>query len=142
MEEVSLEYGRAYLHDRVKELRNQEPNGDPFVFLGIAAIASTLLSLRFMPLPGSLNLAIQAARSMMSNFSLGFQTIELSHDVEKHMTKRNLGEGKGTRTVIAAKPCLDELDQAIDDLFNSTNELDKAKILVGLNMYKFVGLRD
>lgn len=39
---ISVETGRQYFLDRVKELRNQVPNKDPFVFLGAFAVLNAV----------------------------------------------------------------------------------------------------
>lgn len=39
---ISVETGRQYFLDRVKELKNQVPNKDPFVFLGAFAVLNAL----------------------------------------------------------------------------------------------------
>ena len=42
MERIAFDTLRGYFKDRVKELKNQLPNGDPFVIVGVYTVLSAL----------------------------------------------------------------------------------------------------
>lgn len=148
MKEVTLEIGRAYLLDRVKELRNQVPNGDPFVFFGASSLMWALGNLdterKIVPVFYSKNGGMDALfrtfqAIAMYNFSLEGTDVELTHDDSLHLTVKSNG-----RTVYSASKTLDFVEESINALFDACED-DKVLaswVYFKLNTEKFIGLRD
>lgn len=145
MKEITLEYGKQYLLDRVLELRNQIPNGDPFVFLGAACVRSAVKELVPCSYWYSIELnkkykdLFSALEVSSSSFSLNGFDVELTHDSSKHLSVKPNG-----RTVYAAKETLDYLQDIIEYIFK---EFETDKVLASMAYYtlntdKFIGLRD
>lgn len=156
---MELNQIRAYLHDRVKELRNQVPNGDPFVFLGMSTVMTTLNSLNNnvrniapnQPGPSIYKfVADERLRPVMSNamFDIsslacrGFKEgvpskIRLSHVDTMHLTidERVVNSNVVKKVIISANPMLDALDQIIEGLFNDieSDQILKAKAFIYFN---------
>lgn len=145
MQSVSLDYAKQYLLDRCKELRNQEPNGDPFVFLGIVALLNTVLNLDSVKRADS-SLKYMRDRyavlrddiswNMINSFAL-LDQVSLSHIRSEHLTITDKG-----RTVFTAICCIEDIEKAVEDLFNCDTEQEATALYCQLNTNKFVGLRD
>jgi hypothetical protein len=128
MNRISVAVAKAYFLDRVKELRNQVPNGDPFVFLGMSAVFEALRNFEqscvFLEYThfGPMYSYMSKVAELMENFSLTLfgranSTVKLSHDNSKHLTCDTTGA-----VILAAEPCLDWLEERIHLVFDSQNK--------------------
>lgn len=147
MQNISLDYAKQYLLDRCKELRNQEPNGDPFVFLGIVALLNTVLNLddvKGVDKSKSLKyirdrydtLRDDISWNMINSFAL-LDQVSLSHNRSDHLTVTDKG-----RTAFTAICCIEDIESAIEELFDCGTEQESSALYCALNSKKFVGLRD
>ncbi len=147
--EVTVELGKAYLQDRVKELRNQLPLGDPFIFLGISTILNVLknlapdLKVEIRESPPEADpdgevwmnsLVNSGLLGLSTNFSLG-GNLELTHtDSDDHLTFSD-----NNKLILNAELTLHRLDELIEDVF-SVQGPARSHLHWMLNKHKFVGL--
>lgn len=166
---ISVETGRQYFLDRVKELKNQVPNGDPFVFLGAFALINELSHLftdgyradllvnAFGYEPKVAQVVSEAGHRMFNNFSLeqapsqscgsiyiGYGQREEEDPVKKvnlsHKNRDHL-KIKDAKVTLAAKAFLEDLEDAINILFDSIrdDEVANAKVFVKINETPLIG---
>lgn len=168
MTEVTISYAKAYLLDRVGELRQQLSHGNPFVFVGAFALMDTVNEVfhdlvDFKDLPRHMGWPPEAVRlygvtqkEVSNYFSLpsieipgtGLVKFNLSH-TEPHL-QVNASNGYIRYTLNAAS-LLDELETVTNSLFDKVLAMDITKtderltvesVQKTLNRHKFIGLGD
>lgn len=161
-QEMTLELVKAYYLDRVKELKNQIPFGDPFVFLGGFTLLNSLSALvtnepyswgRITPYLekryGLFGKIFESTfYSMTSDFSLGtdhfmdkgfYGKLNLTHDDGKHLDKKLLDDSTDKKQrvmlTVAATPFLNDIEDIINEIFTAaeTDKLLQSTIYVAAN---------
>lgn len=147
MTEIDLGYIEAYFHDRVKELKNQLPNGDPFVFIGALSVLATLsrasnkTMLELLPKKydkldkDDFNTLGHAHIGLTTAYSLVNCRVSITHENKLHLRK------DGSRTALAAEPFIKDIDIAISQLFSdaSVDPILGARLFVNFNETPVVG---
>ncbi len=127
MERIKLDTIKAYFQDRVKELRNQLPNGDVFIFIGIAVVYGNLSDLVVingrsvlddLPSRNEMSNLLDLVSKLASDIFKGNSSpkVRLTHDISKHLTYNTI-EDREFSVNLAAEPCLDYLDMCIEYVF-------------------------
>ena len=142
--EIALDYAEAYFHNRVGELRNQLPNGDPFVFLGALVLLNVLFNHSGIPIDELLprrfktNGAVlkEALENMVEFWSFGSGLGMLHKPLEIHNKFDSVGN-----LVLVAEPFLNLVDLAITKVFTDakTDKVLAAKLYVSLNEHRLIG---
>lgn len=152
MAKVTLKYARAYFRDRVKELRNQAPFGDPFVFIGAFVLLRSLANFADVTVARLLQdysdySAAEAEtvelagerflRTFSLNKDLSLDSLVLTHTEPHRQVRAAVNNGVTFSTLtLNANDFLDDLDDLIPTVFRKS---DKPRLLLRLNQDFILG---
>jgi hypothetical protein len=152
-ERLTLTYTQAYFQDRVKELRNQVPNGDPFVFLGALILLNSLASHSNKTikelLPDEYTRYFKDGIERMAGllpefFALHFNGVPncdkvqhklaFSHDDTHHLGESVSEDGLMVRHIISAGKFLDTISQSINAVYDTAKDDELLALRLYLNV--------